>query len=85
VLRFTDHVEILMTDKSATEGRGYWICRDPDAEPESKTFKLSPTPDKGIYQFEFLNEKPAPLLVTNQSSYQPARERGSQSNSLPSK
>jgi hypothetical protein len=85
VLRFPDHIEILLTERSSTDLRGYWVCRNPDADPEPTVFKLSPTPDKGIYQFEHLNEKTAPLLATNQGSHQPNRDNGIQGNPAPSK
>ncbi|EEF62465.1 hypothetical protein [Pedosphaera parvula] len=52
VLRQPDHIEILIKRKLGVEARGYWICRDPDAKPESSVYKLSKTRDSGVYQFD---------------------------------
>lgn len=54
VTRFSDHLEILIRQNREIEACGYWVCRDPDAEPESQKYKLTKTNHKGIYQFALL-------------------------------
>jgi hypothetical protein len=52
VVRSPDHIEILIKRKSGVEACGYWVCRDPDVEPESRVYRLTKTNHEGIYQFE---------------------------------
>lgn len=49
---FSNHIEILIRQKAGVEAGGYWVCRDPDAEPKSQVYQLTRTSHKGIYQFD---------------------------------